>query len=191
MRLLFLSAPLPGHLDWGGYLPTAAALRRRGHEVLWASGAAVKAAVTGAGVPFHTLAATGWRWPPPPPLPAPQNADDPAWRRQRALRALDQWLDEARVGAASAELLAVVQSYRPDVVVSEMFVAAAGIVAELAGVPFAGGRLAGAGAIQQRWRRPCADGAGAIGASTAGVRRQRPELDDYRGRRRCCRRTCT
>ena len=41
MRLLFCSAQLPGHLDWGGYLPTAVELAQRGHTVLWASGAAV------------------------------------------------------------------------------------------------------------------------------------------------------
>ena len=41
MRFLFVSAQIPGHLDWGGYLETAAELHRRGHDVLWASGPAV------------------------------------------------------------------------------------------------------------------------------------------------------
>ena len=41
MRILCISAQLPGHLDWGGYLATAAELARRGHEVLWTSGIAV------------------------------------------------------------------------------------------------------------------------------------------------------
>ena len=62
MRFLFVSAQLPGHLDWGGYLATAVALKRRGHAVLWASGAAVNGLVMATGVEFHELAETGWRW---------------------------------------------------------------------------------------------------------------------------------
>ena len=72
MRVLFLSAQMPGHLDWGGYLQTAAELARRGHDTLWASGR------RGAGPPSQRANValprawrnTGWRWPPPPPLPA-------------------------------------------------------------------------------------------------------------------------
>ena len=41
MRILCVSAQLPGHLDWGGYLATAAELARRGHDMLWTSGIAV------------------------------------------------------------------------------------------------------------------------------------------------------
>ena len=61
MRYLFISAQLAGHLDWGGYLATAALLHQRGHEVTWASGDSVAAQVTAAGVPFAPLAETGWR----------------------------------------------------------------------------------------------------------------------------------
>ena len=71
MRLLFCSAQLPGHLDWGGYLATAVELAQRGHTVLWASGAAVGKRIVAAGLSFQVLEETGWRWPPPPPLPAP------------------------------------------------------------------------------------------------------------------------
>lgn len=138
MRAIFVSAPLPGHLDWGGYLQTAVAWQRAGHTALWASGAAVAAQVAAAGVPFAPLAETGWRWPPPSPLPPPAAAAERAiWQTQRAERALDQWLDEARVAAAVDELTALVEQFRPDLIVSEMFVAAAGLVAERCGAAFA------------------------------------------------------
>lgn len=135
IRYLFISAQLAGHLDWGGYLATASLLHRRGHEVTWASGDAVAAQVTAAGVPFAPLAETGWRWPPPPPLTRPDDLPDTAWRRVRGERALDQWLDPRRVGAAVDALTAVADAVQPDVIVSEMFVAAAGLVAERIGKP--------------------------------------------------------
>lgn len=133
MRVLCVSAPLPGHLDWGGYLATAAELAHRGHTVCWASGRAVQEQV--AGLAFEPLAETGWRWPPPPPLPHDPNADPQAVRRQRQLRALDQWLEPARVAAATQELAAVIDAFRPDLILSEMFIAAAGLAAEQARAP--------------------------------------------------------
>ncbi|MBK8048416.1 MAG: glycosyltransferase family 1 protein [Anaerolineales bacterium] len=137
MRILLCSAQLPGHLDWGGYLPTAVELAQRGHEVIWASGQAVAPLVIKHGLAFCTLNETGWRWPPPPPLPAPADPKQMTeWQRTRALRALDQWLDPARVEPAVDELYAVAAHFKPDLLVSEMFVAAAGIVAEMLDVPF-------------------------------------------------------
>ena len=153
MRVLFVSAPLPGHLDWGGYLATAQALGRRGHRVLWASGEAVRDQVARAGLDFHSLTETGWRWPPPPPLsqaditaalastPPPSHANQAAQQAEivqqlRQLRALDQWLDPARVAPAVAEMGGLVLRFTPDLIVSEMFVAASGLVAEQAAVPF-------------------------------------------------------
>src|SRR3954447_26798927 len=97
MRILCSSAQLPGHLDWGGYLATAVELQRRGHEVIWASAIAVAERVGRAGLPFHGLLETGWRWPPPPPLMPEGNADPQSIQQQRQLRALDQWLDVERV----------------------------------------------------------------------------------------------
>ena len=134
MRLLFCSAHLPGHLDWGGYLPTAVELAQRGHSVLWASGAAVGKRVAAAGLSFQVLEETGWRWPPPPPLPTPAVQDE-AWQQRRALRALDQWLDVRRVSAAFTELALVAEAFQPDMIVTEPFVAAAGLAAEQADVP--------------------------------------------------------
>lgn len=135
MRYLFVSAQLSGHLDWGGYLATAAALQQLGHQVVWASGAAVAAQVEAAGVHFAAVTETGWRWPPPPPLQRHADMSDSEWRHIRGMRALDQWLDPSRVAAAVDALAALAGVVRPDVVVSEMFVAAAGFVAERLGKP--------------------------------------------------------
>ncbi len=131
MRILCVSAPLPGHLDWGGYLSTAVELQRRGHELCWASGSAVESQIRRAGISFQKLTESGWRWPPPPPLVASQAQSPEAWQQLRVQRALDQWLDEERVGAAIIELQHIAESWQPDLVISEMFIAAAGIVAEM------------------------------------------------------------
>lgn len=133
MRYLFVSAQLAGHLDWGGYLATATELQRRGHEVTWASGEAVRRLVESAGVHFAPLAETGWRWPPPASLSRPDAMRDEEWRRLRGERALDQWLDAPRVEQAAIALTTVAAQVQPDVIVSEMFVAAAGMVAEQIG----------------------------------------------------------
>ena len=136
MRFLFVSAPLPGHLDWGGYLNTAVELQRNGHTVLWASGQAVMPVLMQASLPFHRLQETGWRWPPPPPLQPSSAMDAATLQRLRAERALDQWLDEDRVTQATVELLDLARAVQPDVLVSEMFISAAGIVAEVVGKRF-------------------------------------------------------
>ncbi len=135
MRFLFLSAPLPGHLDWGGYLATAVELQRRGHEILWASGQAVAARLNQANLPSHALQATGWRWPPPPPLQFAPDMSQTVIQQLRAERALDQWLDEARVSQACREMIDLGRAYQPALIVSEMFVSAAGLAAEVLGLP--------------------------------------------------------
>lgn len=137
MRLLCLSAQLPGHLDWGGYLATARALQARGHEVLWASGVEVLPLLDRQGIPAHALETTGWRWPPPPPIRPQPGADRQQFTQSRMVRALDQWLDVARVSAATDELATVVGDFQPDLILSEMFVAAAGLVAEQFDTPLA------------------------------------------------------
>ena len=136
MRYLFVSAQLPGHLDWGGYLPTAIELQRRGHTVLWATGQAMAPLLARAGIPGHFLAETGWRWPPPPPLQPTPGIEPEELRRQRAVRALDQWLEEARVVQATAALVDLGRTFQPDVVVSEVFLSAAGFAAEVLDKPF-------------------------------------------------------
>jgi len=137
MRFLFASAPLVGHLDWGGFLATASELARRGHAVHWASGQAVQPFLTGNGVTAHVMAETGWRWPLPPPL-RPEDVKSPQeFARLRMVRSLDQWFDGERVAAATEELIRIGQTVQPGLVVSEMFVAGAGLAAEVLGVPFA------------------------------------------------------
>jgi hypothetical protein len=137
MRFLFVSAQLPGHLDWGGYLSTAAELVRRGHEVIWATGVSMQPLVAARGVPVHVLSETGWRWPPPPPLTPAVVASPEAYRQQRMIRSLDQWLDVDRLRPATAELIELGRAFQPDLMGAEMFMAASGIAAEVLDVPFA------------------------------------------------------
>src|SRR5690606_23401449 len=93
--------------------------------------------VENAGIAFHPLVETGWRWPPPPPLAHDPNADPQAVLHQKQRRALDQWLDVERVAAATHAIRGLVEAFRPDLILSEMFIAAAGLVAEQARVPLA------------------------------------------------------
>ena len=135
MRVLCVSAPLSGHLDWGGYLATAREVQTLGHTLIWASGEAVRPQIEDAGLDYHCLTETGWRWPPPPPL-QPETAGDLQTRqRLRQLRALDQWLEVERVAAATHELQALIREFRPDLIVTEMFIAAAAIAAEMETLP--------------------------------------------------------
>ena len=136
MRFLCVSAQLAGHLDWGGYLPTAVELLRAGHDVQWATGRELQSQLEAQGVPVHILQETGWRWPPPPPIQK-GTASEEEFQRLRMVRSLDQWLDVERVQSAALELVEVARRFRPHLIVSEMFTAAAGIAAELLGVPFA------------------------------------------------------
>ncbi len=159
MRFLCVSAQLAGHLDWGGYLPTAVELMRTGHDVLWATGRELQSQLDVQGVPVHILQETGWRWPPPPPIQK-GTASDEEFQRLRMVRSLDQWLDAARVHAATLELVDAAERFRPHLIVSEMFTAAAGIAAELLDVPFA---VAGWPAFQTRSPNPNADAPGAVG----------------------------
>ena len=158
MRFLCVSAQLAGHLDWGGYLPTAVELMQAGHDVLWATGGELQSHLTAQGVPVHILHETGWRWPPPPPIQK-GTASEEEFQRLRMIRSLDQWLDVARVRAATLELVEVAKRFRPDLIVSEMFTAAAAIAAELLGVPFA---VAGWPAMQTQSSGPNADTPGAV-----------------------------
>jgi UDP:flavonoid glycosyltransferase YjiC (YdhE family) len=130
-RLLFISLPLRGHLDWGGMLDTAAALAARGHAVAWASAAAVRPAIAAAGVDFVELAATGWQALPPlaDHLPAAQRV---ALRQQRAL---DAWLSPAAVLPAVEAIRRVLAAWRPDVLVVEPYAVAGALAAERAGLP--------------------------------------------------------
>jgi MGT family glycosyltransferase len=137
MKFWFCSAPLYSHLDWGGYLPTAQALIARGHDVTWISGGAVAGTVTGAGVPFAPIRQTGWLWP-PPPVPDITTLKPQEAVMLRYRRALDTWMSEDIVGDAVAALLELAATMgTPDVIVTDPFLTAAAIAAEVLRAPLA------------------------------------------------------
>lgn len=132
----FTSAPLPGHLDWGGLLKTAQALIALGHDVQWVSEAKIGGLVAQQGVPFAPIDQSGWRWP-PPPLPTPDQFVNENMVTLRFRRALDTWLSEELVTAGAAALIALAESTaKPDVIVSDPFLSAAALAAEALDVPF-------------------------------------------------------
>jgi len=132
MRILCFSIDLPGHLDWGGYLQTAAELSRRGHDVLWVSGPAVKAPVRQAGVNFAPVPVTGWQHAPPPLSPqlSPQERE-----HERRVRALTVWLNPSLVLQAVAELQKIAAEFHPHIILSEPFAAAGVLLAEKMELP--------------------------------------------------------
>jgi len=133
-KFLFTSAPLFGHLDWGGYLRTAAQLSRLGHDVCWVSEATIHDAVEAAGVRFHATDAIGWRWP-AAPLPADLKPDErTAARLQRALMVV---ISEDAIVRAVENLLAVSDEFKPDALIGEPTVGAAALAAEMLNVPYA------------------------------------------------------
>ena len=58
-KFWFVSAPLYSHTDWGGFLQTALALKRRGHDALWLSEAPLERAIVGHGLAFRAIHKTG------------------------------------------------------------------------------------------------------------------------------------
>ncbi|WP_448594446.1 glycosyltransferase [Thermoflexus hugenholtzii] len=125
-RWLFVSVPLWGHLDYGGYLDLAVALARRGERVLWASGPLVQEAVVRRGLPFAPLPSMGWRWLPPlpPELPSAERA------RRRRERALEAWLHPEEHARALRALGSLIEAWRPDWIVAEPFAGVAAWAAE-------------------------------------------------------------
>lgn len=133
----FISAPLFSHLDWGGYLKTAQALQRRGHDVTWISENALGGALAKAGVPFAPVRKTGWLWP-PPPVPDLSTLPPQEAVMLRYRRALDTWLSEPLVSEAVTALLELAAEIgRPDVIVTDPFLTAAALAAEALDLPLA------------------------------------------------------
>ncbi len=138
-KFWFVSAPLMGHLDWGGFLKTARVLHQHGHDVTWVSGNSVAGAVTAAEVPFAPVRTTGWLWPPPP---APDLDSIPPQQAVmlRYQRALDTWLSEDLVADGVRALLELADDLgKPDVIVTDPFLSAAALAAEALDVPLAVG----------------------------------------------------
>lgn len=131
----FISAPLAGHLDWGGFLKTAQVLQQQGHQVTWISGKQVAGAITRAGIPFAPVRTTGWLWPPPP---APDLDSIPPQQAVmlRYQRALDTWLSEDLVADATAALIELAGEIgKPNQIVTDPFLTAAALAAEALDVP--------------------------------------------------------
>jgi len=134
-KIWFTSAPLPGHLDWGGLLATAQFLRAQGHDVTWVSEARLGELVARADLPFAAVEHSGWRWP-PPPLPTPTSFVNQDLITLRFRRALDTWLSEDLVAQGAESLAALAQQAgAPDVIVTDPFLASAALAAEVLGVP--------------------------------------------------------
>ncbi len=131
----FVSAPLPGHLDWGGFLKTAQSLQANGHAVLWVSQPGIAGLVEAANIPFAAIAETGWLWPPPPaPDVRTLKPADAVFLRYR--RALDTWLSEDLIPPAVEALIALAETHgKPDVIVTDPFLSASALAAEALNVP--------------------------------------------------------
>lgn len=133
-KFWFVSAPLFGHLDWGGFLKTAHALQAAGHEITWISQSPIGAYLSEQGLNFAPIPETGWLWPPPPP-PDPKTLPPQQAVFIRYKRALDTWLSEDLIPAAVDALLALAeQNGPPDVIVTDPFLTASGLAAEKMGV---------------------------------------------------------
>ena len=134
MKILCISIDLPGHLDWGGYLTTAHALSRQGHDVRWASGEAVGTRVRQSGVTFKTLETSGWRHQ-MPPLSADLSPEEREEARRE--RALAVWLSPEPVLQALVALETLAAEFKPDVVLVEPYMAAGVLLAEKLTLPMA------------------------------------------------------
>lgn len=131
----FVSAPLFSHTDWGGFLKTAQALSARGHAIRWLSEAPLEQAIARSGLPFRAIRQTGWLWPPPPAPDLSQIAPQEAVAL-RYKRALDTWLSEDLVADAVEAMLDLEDEIgAPDAIVSDPFLSAAAIAADILDVP--------------------------------------------------------
>lgn len=134
-NIWFISAPLPGHLDWGGALRTAQHLRDMGHQVTWLSQPAIAPMLAEAGVEFAGIEATGWLWP-PPPMPDPRSLPPQEAIFLRYRRALDTWLSEELIPPAVEAIIGLAKERgKPDLLVTDPFLTAAALAAEAINVP--------------------------------------------------------
>jgi len=133
----FISAPLAGHTDWGGMLKTAQYLQASGQQVLWVSEQPLEALISAAGVPFASIAASGWAWLSPPPADLrSMNPAEAMFLRYR--RALDTWLSEELMPPAFEAILALAEARgAPDLIVTDPFLSAVAFAAEKLDVPMA------------------------------------------------------
>ncbi len=136
-NIWFVSAPLFGHLDWGGFLKTAQAMQAQGHTVRWVSQTPILPFVEEKGLATSAIPATGWLWPPPP---APDLNTIPPQEAMflRYKRALDTWLTTDLVIEGTAALLDLADEIgAPDVIATDPFLTASALAAEKMDVPLA------------------------------------------------------
>ena len=136
-KIWFISAPLFGHLDWGGFLKTAQVLQTQGHAVRWVSQAPILPFVEQKGLTASAIPATGWLWPPPP---APDLNTIPPQEAMflRYKRALDTWLSTDLVIEGTQALLDLADEIgAPDIIATDPFLTASALVAEKMDVPLA------------------------------------------------------
>ncbi|HYI17804.1 MAG TPA: glycosyltransferase [Solirubrobacteraceae bacterium] len=126
MRILFATTRGGGHL--GPLLPLARACLRARHEVRIAGPPAVRGAVERAGVTFAPVAAA--------PDRDVAAAFAPVWRREAdAAHVVGDLFIRMHGRAALPGMLALMESWRPDVVVRETMEFASTVAAERLGVP--------------------------------------------------------
>ncbi len=131
----FISAQIFSHTDWGGFLQTAHCLAERGHDILWLSEPPLEQALLRKNLPFRAIRKTGWLWPPPPQPDLSQLSPQEAVSL-RYKRALDTWLSEDLVAEAVEALLDLEDEIgAPDAIVSDPFLSASAIVADILDVP--------------------------------------------------------
>lgn len=136
-NIWFVSAPLFGHLDWGGFLKTAQAMQAQGHTVRWVSQEPILPFVQEKGLAVSAIPATGWLWPPPP---APDLNTIPPQEAMflRYKRALDTWLTTDLVIEGTHALLDLADDLGPpDIIATDPFLTASALAAEKMDVPLA------------------------------------------------------
>ena len=107
----------------------------RGHDVLWLSEPPLQNAIKHSGLRFAAIRRTGWLWPPPPQPDLSQLTPQEAVAL-RYKRALDTWLSERLVSEAVEALLDLEDEIgAPDALVSDPFLSASAIAADLLDIP--------------------------------------------------------
>lgn len=132
-RFLLCCWPFPGHVNPN--IAVAHALRRRGHEVAFYTGADARATVEGEDFrvfPFRQVAAA-WE----PVLERERRADGRPSKLRSQAAALRGWL-VGTVGAQVADLQPVVHDWQPDVIVAEpAMLGPIAVLWETTGIPVA------------------------------------------------------
>lgn len=147
---LFTATPLYGHIDWGGYLSTAAELTRRGHTVVWAmEEGGVAQAIRAAGVKVAPVKTLGWHW---DMSDEPHTYSPEEWAAYRLRNNFNTWFPAEKVAEATQSLLDLAGNLKAKAIISDPFITAAALASEAAGLPYA---IVGAPAVspvERVWR---------------------------------------